>query len=313
MRARARIRKRARDRKPLPDLRQWREAAAIPEAQDLAGYTLDSRYQLGAIIARGGFASVLQGRDLQQNGRRCAVKVFRRELLDQDSLLRRFEEEVSALEKLKHANIVHIYGHGSTPEGVPYLVMEYIEGQTLRELIQAGPLPARRTAGFLRQTGAALAAIHEQGIYHRDLKPENIMIRSEAPADEDLVLIDFSIAIVKDPKQSLRALSRAAGTVDYMAPEHSIGYADESTDIYNLAKLIVEMLTGQRFSSLVAVASLDLPKRVRVLLSGLTVKLSNGSMDLISNALEFHPASRSRSAFIFANSIANDLESVAET
>jgi serine/threonine protein kinase len=139
------------------------------------------------------------------------------------------------------------------------------------------------------------------------------MIRSEAPADEDLVLIDFSIAIVKDPKQSLRALSRAAGTVDYMAPEHSIGYADESTDIYNLAKLIVEMLTGQRFSSLVAVASLDLPKRVRVLLSGLTVKLSNGSMDLISNALEFHPASRSRSAFIFANSIANDLESVAET
>jgi tRNA A-37 threonylcarbamoyl transferase component Bud32 len=299
-----------RSRRPLPEIALWREAARIPEVRDLIGSTLDSRYQVGRVIAQGGFATVLQGRDLQEGDRRCAIKVFRRELLAEESISRRFDQEVAALEKVRHANIVPIYDHGTTPDGVPYLVMEFIDGQTLREILEEGPLSPQRTASFVRQAGSALDAIHADHIYHRDLKPENIMIRAQSQPGEDLVLIDFSIAIIQEPNQSLRGLSRAEGTFDYMAPEHSIGYADASTDIYNLAKLIIEMLTGKRLSSFFAEASLNLPTRVRALLSTLPVKLSSSSIDLIATALEFHPSLRLQGARNFADSVAADLLSL---
>lgn len=281
----------------------------MPELQGLAGVTLDSRYEAGRFVARGGFATVLQGRDLAHGGRRCAIKVFHRELADGASARREFEQEISALETIQHPSIVRIYGHGTTPDGALYLAMEFIEGQTLRQILDSGPLSVLQTASLLRQTGSALSAIHARGIYHRDLKPANIMIRAGVPVDRALVLIDFSIAIIKDPNQSLQGLSKAVGTIDYMAPEHSIGYADASTDVYNLAKLVIEMLTGQRLSSLVTVASLDLPIRVRKLISGLDVRLSPASIELISSALEFDPSRRAGDAYNFAESIARDLES----
>ena len=136
------------------------------------------------------------------------------------------------------------------------------------------------------------------------------MIRSHSRPDEELVIIDFSIAIIKEPNESLRGLTRAAGTTNYMAPEHSIGYADASTDVYNLAKLIIEMLTARPFSSLLASAALDLPARVRALLGTLPLGLSPPAIDLIATALEFHPSMRLQRAGDFANAIAADLQAV---
>jgi len=290
----------------LPDLAPWRLAALSPESQ-WVGTTLDRRYEVFDLVARGGFAAVLKGRDLLYSGRPCAIKIFRHEVIDKGWLAHRFQQEVSALEQIRHPSVVSIYGHGLTPAGAPYLVMEFIEGGTLRDLLDAGPLSRQRTASFLRQAAGALEQIHARGIYHRDLKPENLMIRAGRPSGEELVLIDFSIAIVKEPDQTIHGLSRAAGTIYYMAPEQAIGFAMPSSDIYSLAKILVEMLTGQRLSTLLPNASLDLPERVREFARGLPVGLSEDSVDLLAAALEFDPLRRPQNAQLFAGPIASDL------
>jgi tRNA A-37 threonylcarbamoyl transferase component Bud32/ligand-binding sensor domain-containing protein len=304
-----RNRRKERAARTLPAIEEWRLAALCPEIGQLAGTVLDSRFEVGAVLARGGFATVAKGQDLEQR-RPCAIKVFRQEVVDNDWMVRRFQQEILALEKIRHPNVVRILGHGTTPAGSPYLVMEFVEGETLREKLTKGGLSPTQTANYLRQTGDALEEIHAAGICHRDLKPENLMIRPDKPAGKELVLIDFSIAIVQDPDETLHGLSRAAGTLYYMAPEQSIGYADASTDIYSLAKVLVEMLTGQRLSTLLPDASMDLPERVRELLVGLDLGLSSTSLELISSALEFDPLRRPKSASRFANQIANDLGSV---
>jgi serine/threonine protein kinase len=107
--------------------------------------------------------------------------------------------------------VVGIYGHGTAPGGAPYLAMELVEGETLREVLNQTRLERNRVANYLRQTGCALKEIHARRICHRDLKPENLMIRRSAEPGEELVLIDFSIAIVQDPDETLHGLSRAAG------------------------------------------------------------------------------------------------------
>jgi ligand-binding sensor domain-containing protein/predicted Ser/Thr protein kinase len=301
--------RRARLRKAFPELAEWRLAALSPELSQLHGTLLDSRFQVGRILARGGFAVVAEGRDLQHNRGRCAIKIFRKELVDKEWMKRRFAQEVRALGQIVHPNVVRIYGNGALPDDTLYLAMEFIDGATLRELLDAGKLDSRQIAGYLRQAGRALDEIHAHGICHRDMKPENIMIRTNSTPGQELVLIDFSIAIVKDPDETLHGLSRAAGTIYYMAPEQAIGYADSSTDIYSLTKILIEMLTGERLTALLPDASMDLPDRVRELLGRLPLRLSSASIELIASALVFDPAHRPKNAGLFAAQIASDLES----
>jgi tRNA A-37 threonylcarbamoyl transferase component Bud32 len=292
----------------LPNLAAWRLGALVPEVHELAGSVLDSRFEVGEILARGGFANVLAGYDRGQK-QRCAIKVFRSEVKDKDWVQRRFRQEVAALQQVRHPNVVSIYAHGVTPSGSPYLVMEYVEGRSLREVLEDGALPPERVARLLQQLAGALDAIHRQGIWHRDLKPENVMIRQEGTPDEECVLIDFSIAIVKDADETLHGLSRAAGTFDYMAPEQAIGYAQSSSDVYSLAKLVIEMLTGRRLSELLPDAALDLPDRVRELVSSLDVNFSRESIEMLASALEFDPGKRPDAAGAFAAPLVSDLES----
>jgi serine/threonine protein kinase len=232
----------------------------------------------------------------------CGVK-------DKAWIQRGFEQEVAALQKVRHPNVVSIYAQGRAPSGAPYLVMEFVEGETLREVLENGALPPRRTAKLLRQLASALDAIHAQDICHRDIKPEHVIIRTEGSAEERPVLIDFSIAIVKGADETLYGLSRAAGSFDYMGPEQAIGYAEPSSDIYSLAKLLIEMLTGRQLKHLLPHAALDLSDRVRDLLRSLNVGLSQDSIDMLATALEFDPARRPQVAGTFAVPILQDLES----
>jgi tRNA A-37 threonylcarbamoyl transferase component Bud32/ligand-binding sensor domain-containing protein len=302
----AKLRERASKR--LPDLADLRVQALLPELHQLRGKLLDNRFTVGNLIARGGFASVLAGTDLQQAGRPCAIKIFRSHLMDKTWLPKRFTQEVAALKMVQHPNVVGIYGSGQIPNGPFYLVMEFIEGETLRERMKAGKLPMLLIAKYLRQAGSALGAIHESDICHRDLKPENLMIRNQGEPGQELVLIDFSIAIVKDPDESVYGLTRAAGTLAYMAPEQTIGYAEPSTDIYSLAKVLIEMLAGQSLSELLPDASMDLPRRVRNLLQTMGLPLTSGAIELIGSALEYDPKLRPRDARAFTMRIADDLE-----
>jgi tRNA A-37 threonylcarbamoyl transferase component Bud32 len=306
-----RRRRNAEEEEVLPNLAAWRLGALLPEVDELAGTLLDSRFEVGELLARGGFASVMAGYDRHQK-QRCAVKVFRSELKDKAWIQRRFEQEVAALQRVRHPNVVSIYAHGSAPSGAPYLVMEFVEGKSLREVLEIGALPPRRTARLLRQLAGALDAIHSQEIFHCDVKPENVIIRNQASPEEEAVLIDFSIAIVKDANEALYGLSRAAGSFDYMAPEQAIGYAGPSSDIYSLARLIIEMLAGRRLSDLLPAASLDLPERVRELLRSLGFPLSEDAIATLSYALEFDPAKRPHAAGEFARPLVTDLESDAQ-
>jgi tRNA A-37 threonylcarbamoyl transferase component Bud32 len=292
----------------LPDMTAWRMGALSPETEDLIGTVLDGRYEIGHILSVGGFATVARARDLQDGGKLRAVKIFRHELADQDWVRHRFEQEVSALERLSHPNIVKIAGHGTVDSRAPYLVMEFIQGRSLRELLEQGALPREQTARFLGQLTSALAALHQATIYHRDLKPENLMVRANADNEQEIVLIDFSIALVKSPEQTFHGISRVAGTLNYMAPEQITGYADASTDIYSLAKVIVEMLTGLRWNQLLPEATLDLPEQLRSYFAENPGTLGEESVDLIVAALAFDPARRPKDVARFAAPIIRDLE-----
>ncbi len=301
-----RNKRRRRAQTQLPGLADWRLTVLAPDTGGLEGTVLDDRFEVLRILARGGFATVFKGRDLLRD-RACAVKIFRHELSEKSWMARRFQQEVSALQQIDHRNVVGIYGHGSALSGAPYLAMEFISGKTLREVLSEGRLDTARIANYLRQTGSALAEIHAHQICHRDLKPENLMIRDIGLSGADLVLIDFSIAIVQDADETLHGLSRAAGTLQYMAPEQAIGYADASSDIYSLAKILLEMLTGQRLSALLPDASMDLPARIRELLTKNPYGLSAPYIDQIASALEFDPSRRPRNVLQFAPPIADDL------
>jgi tRNA A-37 threonylcarbamoyl transferase component Bud32 len=306
-----RRRRKAEQAELLPNLASWRLGALLPEVHELAGTLLDSRFEVGELLARGGFANVMAGYDRDQK-QRCAVKVFRSEVKDKAWIQRRFEQEVAALQKVRHPNVVSIYAHGSAPSGAPYLVMEFVEGRNLREVLEGGALPPKRAARLLRQLASALDAIHAQDICHRDVKPENVIVRNAGLPEEEAVLIDFSIAIVKDANETLYGLSRAAGSFDYMPPEQLSGYADPSSDIYSLAKLAIEMLTGRRLSELLPAAPLDLPDRVRELLRSLGFQLLQDTVAMLASALEFDPTKRPHVASRFARPLVRDLESDAQ-
>lgn len=292
----------------LPDISSWRLGAMAPEAERLIGSVLDGRYEIGHILSVGGFATVARARDLRQNHRLCAVKIFHYELGDRDWIRHRFEHEVAALEQLSHPNIVRITGHGAIDTGAPYLVMDFIHGRSVRQLLENGALPATQIACFLHQLAGALSTLHERSIYHRDIKPENLMIRLDPANQEQIVLIDFSIAIVKAPDRTIHGISRVAGTMGYMAPEQVTGYADASTDIHSLAKVLLEMLTGRRCAELLPEATLDLPKHVRNYFSANPGKLGEESVGQIAAALAFDPAQRPRDAKRFAAPIVCDLD-----
>ncbi len=296
----------------LPDLKSWRMGAFLPDFRELVGSLLDDRFEINTMLARGGFANVMEGYDHQQK-RRCAIKVFRNEVSDADWVQRRFQQEITALQRVRHPNVVSIYASGSTPFGAPYLVMEFLEGKNLREVLDSGALSHRRASRMLHQLSDAIGAIHAQGIWHRDIKPDNVIVRNAGLISEEAILIDFSIAIVKDANETLYGLSRAAGSFDYMAPEQAIGYAEASSDIYSFAKLTIEMLTGRRLSQLLPNASINLPEDVQAFLPEQHLGLSEESIRMLAAALEFDPSRRPRNVNSFIRPILRDLELVAAT
>jgi streptogramin lyase len=231
----------------------WREKRSFLEsrdregasAEDWSGRLLADRYLLEQRIAAGGFASVYRASDQQSGEAPVAVKLLH-PLRDHELWRRRrFAAEVAALQELNHPGVVRIRAAGET-EGRPYLVMDFVEGVTLRSLIDAGPLEFDRAALLLRQMGEALAVAHAAGILHRDLKPENVMVRNAGGARECAQLIDFGIARMQDEPAHTHS-TNLAGSPGYLAPERWIGQEGRASDVYSLAAVAWEMLTGSTY------------------------------------------------------------------
>lgn len=200
----------------------------------------------------GGMGEVYRARD-ESLGREVAVKILPVELASDSERLRRFEQEAKAAAALSHPNILVVYRFGTTESGIPYLITELLQGQTLRERLQAGPLPVRKTVEHACQIARGLAAAHDRGITHRDIKPENLFVTR----DGLVKILDFGLAKLTRPESpaaesTLASFTRTEpgivlGTAGYMSPEQVRGQpADARSDIFSLGVVCYEMLSGKR-------------------------------------------------------------------
>ena len=206
---------------------------------------LGERYEIGGVLGRGGMAEVHRGRDLRL-GREVAVKVLRQDLARDPSFQVRFRREAQAAASLNHPAIVAVYdtGEDRTSSGAtPYIVMEYVEGETLRDVLRReGVLPPQRAMELAADICNALDFSHRNGIVHRDVKPGNVMITPEGTVK----VMDFGIArAVSDSAATMTSTAAVIGTAQYLSPEQARGESvDARSDVYSVGCLLYELVTG---------------------------------------------------------------------
>ncbi len=223
------------------------------EYDKLIGTTLEGRYRIEKKLGEGGMGVVFLGRHTIIE-KAVAIKVLKREVARDHSVVKRFVQEAKAASRIGHPNIVDVTDFGTTPDGMTYSVMEFVEGKTLNAVIKAdGPMPAARVLPIVAQLAKALGAAHDKGIVHRDLKPENVFVISRDGRKDFVKIVDFGIAKVmpvEGQKPGGPRLTRAGsvfGTPEYMAPEQAAGRGDTDrrVDIYALGTILYEMLVGR--------------------------------------------------------------------
>ena len=204
------------------------------------------RYELGDLIGYGGMAEVHRGRDVRL-GRDVAIKVLRADLSRDPSFLNRFRREAQSAAGLNHPSIVSVYDTGEDvgAEGTtqPYIVMEYVEGRTLRDILKTeGRLPPRRAMEIVADVSAALDFSHRAGLVHRDVKPANVMITHSGAVK----VMDFGIArAVADNSATVTQTANVIGTAQYLSPEQARGEAvDARSDVYSTGCLLYELVAG---------------------------------------------------------------------
>jgi beta-lactam-binding protein with PASTA domain/tRNA A-37 threonylcarbamoyl transferase component Bud32 len=212
----------------------------------LSDTTLDGRYLLGPVIGTGGMSDVYAATD-ELLGRDVAVKMMRADLARDSTFLERFRREAQNAAKLNHHAIVAVYDTGQTDEAsgsVPYIVMERVHGETLREIVQdSGPMPLEEASRVMAEVCRALAFSHEAGIIHRDIKPANIMITNTGAVK----VMDFGIArALTDSTSAMTQTSAVIGTAQYLSPEQARGKsADNRSDLYASGCVYYEIVTGR--------------------------------------------------------------------
>ncbi|HEY0255194.1 MAG TPA: serine/threonine-protein kinase, partial [Kofleriaceae bacterium] len=222
------------------------------EYDRLVGETLDGRYFVQRKIGEGGMGVVFAARHAVIE-RPLAIKVLKREVMRDTATIKRFVQEAKAASRIGHPNIVDVTDFGTTPDGMTYSVMEYVDGITLSRAIKDGaPFDGVRAIRVAQQIARALGAAHEKGIVHRDLKPENVFLIQRDERIDFVKIVDFGIAKVQpiEGKPEGPRLTRAGsvfGTPEYMAPEQAAGKSDTDgrVDIYALGTILYEMMTGR--------------------------------------------------------------------
>ena len=218
------------------------------DTKDLIGKIFDSRYQITGLIGRGGMGVVYKAVHIAMN-QVVALKVLSRAMTGDDTQVQRFYQEARASSRLKHPNTIRVFDFGRAEEGHLYIAMEFLEGDTLTNILKKeGSLPARRALNIAKQVAKSLAEAHAQGLIHRDLKPDNIFL-TQVYGEEDFVkVLDFGIAkfLESSPDhERLTIVGGVIGTPAYVSPEQGLGRTlDGRSDLYSLGVILYEMLCG---------------------------------------------------------------------
>src|SRR6185369_6194213 len=295
-------------------------AAAVLERRDdpLIDQTLAGKYLIEKLIKRGGMGSVYLGKHILMD-KTVAIKVLRPSLAMDDDVVRRFSREAKAASRISHPHAVSVTDFGESENGVVFLVMEYLDGRTLKEIIRSeGPLPLDRTVEIVRQVAGALDAAHEQGVIHRDLKSDNIMLSQTNGGDWAKVL-DFGIARIQQPEGvrdiDITTANLVIGTPQYMSPEQcsQSGPIDKRSDVYSFGIIVYEMLagrvpfTGESPTVIMMKQVQDEPPSI----SEFRPDLPAAVAQLISRALAKNPDDRFQSAGDLAKALADAVAGLA--
>lgn len=285
-----------------------------PGGDKLVGTTIDGRYRVERELGHGGVGAVYLARALKLHDKPVVVKVLLEQSLRNEWVVQKFQQEKEALSRVDHPGVVGILDTGDLPDGQPYIVMQYVEGIALRDAVKAQPqgMDLDRVGSIIKQIGAALSAVHEKKIYHRDLKPENIMLQVLARGAEQVKIVDFGIAKIKESVVAPSTITGAAtaGTIIYMSPEQL--HRDPITatsDIYSFGVIAYEMVTGRRPFNPDSIAQLSDMQRegVRVKPTDLRPRLPEEAQAVILKALAFDPRSRYQDAGEFGDALARAL------
>lgn len=207
---------------------------------DMSGKTLGP-YTLERRLGKGGMAAVYLARQTSVD-RKVAIKVMSREISNDPGFVERFEREAKIVASLEHPHILPVIDYGSAEDGTPYIVMRYMEGGSLDDVMRSGGLTLQRIAEYLKQIGSALDYAHRRGVIHRDLKPNNVLLDME----DNCYLTDFGIARIEGSDRKLTATGTVMGTPAYMSPEQAMGrHVDGRSDLYTLGVMLYEMVCGK--------------------------------------------------------------------
>jgi len=226
------------------------EEAQAPDP--MLGQVLGGKYKINRLLGEGGMGAVYEGeQQLGTSKRKVAIKTLHPHLSRDPKIKARFEREVGTVAELEHPNTIQVYDFGTTPDGILFIVMEFLQGKSLADLLEKeGPMMPERVAHIMEQVCGSLEEAHGRGIVHRDLKPDNVVLVERAGKKDFVKVLDFGIAKRSKEEdkneQKLTQQGMVLGTPPYMSPEQFTGRPiDLRSDIYSLAVMAYEMLTGR--------------------------------------------------------------------
>jgi len=226
-------------------------ADPAPSSELTVGAVVAGTYKLTGLLGKGGMGSVWAADHQRLPGKRVAIKVLHSEVAADDEALVRFRREAEIASRLGHQNIVDVLDFNALPDGSPYLVLEYLEGESLAARLLRGPVSFDQACQFVRQIGSALDAAHAEGIVHRDLKPQNVFLvprQATGYITEEAKVLDFGISKIRGSNTVKTQDHTMLGTPQYMAPEQATGNhdaVDGRTDVFAFGAMVYEMLSGQ--------------------------------------------------------------------